>query len=347
MKKVKNWPKISFILLTLNGGEGVIKALESIKMQDYPLKKIDIVVIDDGSKDKSVEYARRYTNKVFRRPGNGLYKNWIFGLHEVTGEFVYYIEQDIELRGKNWIKQMIVPLIENKQLAASFTREGYPKKEQSWVAQFLSYHPLQCDPLYEFLTPPLSKSFIKKKKEYILCQFKLGELAPVGRFFYRVAFLKKTNNWKVKAYYDHDFLIVMVKSGFNLYAYVPQAGIFHSHARNLKHLLQKRMRNVDIHYFPYNNETEYRWLDTGDKIAVIKLCFFIVYANLFFPELIRGAYRSIKNKALVLLIQPVITLSVTDVLIWKFMHSQVGRKIILNSLTTLISNTKKSVKAFG
>jgi len=338
MKSSKiQWPKVSFILLTLNDEEGTRRCLESIRQQDYPQEKIDIVSVDNGSKDNSVKVAKSFGAKVLIDPKGTLYSNWIKGLHHIKGEYFFYVEQDIILRGKDFIKKMIYPLLIDKRLMGTYTKE-YPRSDMSWVARFLSYHVCQCDPLYEFLTPSIEQTFIEVHKKYIVSKFEIIKLPPICRVFYRVAYLKKTPNWKVKNYFDHDFMIQCLKSGYHYFAYVHEAGYFHFHARNLRHLLQKRVRNLGMHFFPYRDETEYKWLNTESKKEVVRILFWVIYANLFFPEAVRGIVRAIKHRDLVLLMQPIVAISVTDTLLWSFFINKVGQRIISESIKTLFSS---------
>ena len=90
-KKSMIWPKVSFILLTINGGDGVRKCLESVKHQDYPSHLIDVVVVDNGSTDESVNIAKSFGARVFVHPEGNLYTNWIRGLHKVRGEFAIIV----------------------------------------------------------------------------------------------------------------------------------------------------------------------------------------------------------------------------------------------------------------
>ena len=205
MQKQTKWPKVSFILLTFNGGSGVRKCLESVKKLDYPKNLIDVVVVDNGSQDESVKIAKKYDVGVLLHPEGNLYSNWVKGLHKVKGEFVFYLEQDIVLRNKNFIKEMIKPLLDDSRLVATFTKE-YPKGNMHWVSRYLSYHYSQCDTLLEFLFLKVEKSFIEKKNDYIVCKFEDKKIPPAARMFYRIKYLKKTPNWTTKNYFDHDFL---------------------------------------------------------------------------------------------------------------------------------------------
>ena len=334
MQKFK-WPKVSFILLTLNGGDGVRTCLESVKKLSYPRRLVDVVVVDNGSKDNSVNIAKRSGARVFVHPEGNLYSNWVRGLHKTKGEFVFYLEQDIILRNKNFIKDMIKPLLLDDRLIATFTKE-YPHKNMHWVPRYLSYHYSQCDPLLEYLFLKVEKSFIEKKRDYIVCKFEDKKIPPAARMFYRIKYLKKTPNWTTKNYFDHDFIINCVRSGYPYFGYVPKAGYYHYHATDFNHLLRKRTRNLGMHFFPEYGKYHYKVLDTKNKWEVIRMAGFIIYANLFFPAAIRGFLRFLKHRDWALLMEPIIVISVTDTLLWSFLKDKVGRKMITDSLKNIL-----------
>jgi glycosyltransferase involved in cell wall biosynthesis len=335
MSKVQTkWPKISFVLLTFNDGNGVRKCIKSVKKQDYPRNKIEIIVVDNGSTDNSVSIAKKLGARVFIEPEGTLYSNWVFGLHKVTGEYMFYLEQDIVLRGKNFIKEMIKPMLEDTRIIATFTKE-YPKKDMHWVTRFLSYHYSQCDPLLELLFDKLENKFVENHKKYKLCEFD-EKLQPACRMFYRIKYLKKTPNWKAENYFDHDFVINCVRSGFSYFAYVPEPGYYHYHVQDFKHFLQKRVRNMHMHYFDYYDKGDYITLNTKDKCQVIKLIGFVIYANSFILPTIRGFIRFLKHKDWVLLTEPIITIGATDALLLAFLKDKRGRRFISELFKTAI-----------
>jgi glycosyltransferase involved in cell wall biosynthesis len=332
-KKNINWPKVSFILLTLNGGNGVKRCLTSLWKQSYPKKLIDVVVVDNGSTDESVYIAREFGARVFIHPEGNLYSNWVRGLHVVNGKFVFYLEQDIVLRGKNFIKNMIKPLLNDSRLIASFTKE-HPKKDMNWTARFLSYHYSQCDPLLEFLFDKLENKIIERHDDYDVCKFD-HKLQPACRMFYRIKYLKKTKNWRAKNYFDHDFVINCVNAGYPYFAYVSEPGYYHYHVTSLKHLMTKRVRNMNMHYFDNYDKGDYTILNIKDKKQVLKLILFFFYANLIIPATIRGIIRFLKYKDWVLLTEPIVTVAVTDYLLLAFLKDERGRGYITRSVNTL------------
>jgi len=51
------YPKVSILIPTLNAESVLDECLRSIEMQDYPKDKIELIIADGGSKDKTLEIA--------------------------------------------------------------------------------------------------------------------------------------------------------------------------------------------------------------------------------------------------------------------------------------------------
>ncbi len=332
MSKIK-WPKISLIFVAFNDAQGVRRCLGSVKNQDYPQDKIDIVFVDDGSTDDSVKVAKSFGARVFVQPKGYIYKNWILGLHNIQGDYIFSLETDIVLAGKDFLKNMVSPMLADNRIIASFTDEK-PSSDMHWAARFLTYNIAMCDPFLEFLLDTVESKIIEKRKGYALCKFDEKLPSPV-RMFYRVEYLKRTPNWKAKNYFDHDFVINCVRSGYPYFAYVPNPGYVHYTVKSLKQLIDKRVRNVKMHFLPYYKNSEYIFLNSNKKSEVLKLILFVIYANLLFPAAARGLFRFLKHKDWVLLMEPIITIGVVDALIITFLKDKMGRMFILDSVKSL------------
>lgn len=84
-------PTLSVILITKNEAELVGQCLESVKWAD------EIIVVDSGSTDATVDICRRYTDKVVVNgwPGFGPQKNRALAL--ATGDWVLSIDADEQI----------------------------------------------------------------------------------------------------------------------------------------------------------------------------------------------------------------------------------------------------------
>lgn len=81
-------PKLSVITLALNEEHNIADCLESVKWAD------EILVIDSGSTDRTVDLAKRYTNNVLtvEWKGYGATKN--YALQHATGEWILWLDAD-------------------------------------------------------------------------------------------------------------------------------------------------------------------------------------------------------------------------------------------------------------
>lgn len=61
--QAKKLEPVSIIVPCYNDGDNIGKTIESLLNLDYPGEMIEIIVVDDKSKDNSVEVARRYAKK--------------------------------------------------------------------------------------------------------------------------------------------------------------------------------------------------------------------------------------------------------------------------------------------
>jgi glycosyltransferase involved in cell wall biosynthesis len=83
---------VSVIVPTFNGAAYLSDALSSIRNQTYP--KIQLIVVDDGSTDHSVEIARSYGALVIiqKRQGPGAARNT--GIRNSLGAHIAFLDQD-------------------------------------------------------------------------------------------------------------------------------------------------------------------------------------------------------------------------------------------------------------
>lgn len=339
----QKFPKITIAIPAKNDAKGLEKCLRSIKRQTYPQKKLEIIVIDDHSTDDTPIVAHKMGAKVLKNIYRG--KKIIntsevgkkIGLHAATGKYIYILEQDIELCGRNFFQKLVRPLEEDQSIVASFTREGVPNKRMTWPTRYISYHPAQCDPLYEFFTPSIESTITSSKHNYHICEYPTDNFPPFGRMMFRVDLIKHTEIWRWPGFFDLDSVALLVKKGHNKFAYSPSPGIYHFHAKTFHSLIFKRVRNLHAHFFPYQSESHFKWFNTQNKKDVAKIIFWVVYANLIIPATVRGIYKSFRHRDPILLLEPVIALLTTDVLLLHFIKNKDGQKMISNSLLTLFA----------
>jgi glycosyltransferase involved in cell wall biosynthesis len=88
-----NADRTAIIIPLYNGGPWIEQTLRSVQAQTRP--PIQIIVVDDGSTDDSVEKASRFPGvTVFRNPEKGANAAREFGLRQTDATFVAMLDQD-------------------------------------------------------------------------------------------------------------------------------------------------------------------------------------------------------------------------------------------------------------
>ena len=93
-------PKVSFAIPTLNNEETLDKCLYSIINQEYP--NLEIIIVDGYSKDRTIEIAKEYTNKIYFDDGM-LGSARQTGVEHSTGEILALFDSDIIIPHRKWL----------------------------------------------------------------------------------------------------------------------------------------------------------------------------------------------------------------------------------------------------
>jgi len=106
---LNNKPLVSVIIPTYNSERTIGVCLKSIREQSYP--NIEVIVVDNYSKDRTREIAEKLGAKVFQLDAERAEaKN--FGLKKAGGKYVCFIDSDMELTRS--VIEECVNLMENE-----------------------------------------------------------------------------------------------------------------------------------------------------------------------------------------------------------------------------------------
>lgn len=89
-------PFVTVLITTYNYGQFIEEAIDSVFAQDYPLDKIQILVVDDGSTDDTGERVKKYAGRIdyFYKPNGGQASALNFGFEKARGEIVVLLDAD-------------------------------------------------------------------------------------------------------------------------------------------------------------------------------------------------------------------------------------------------------------
>jgi glycosyltransferase involved in cell wall biosynthesis len=89
-------PLVSVVIDTYNFGRFIEEAVDSVLAQGFPRQQMEILVVDDGSTDDTVERVAKYGGRIqyFRKENGGQASAFNFGLARAQGEIVAFLDAD-------------------------------------------------------------------------------------------------------------------------------------------------------------------------------------------------------------------------------------------------------------
>lgn len=149
-------PRVSVVVPAHNEEGNIERCLISLINNDYPQDKLEIIVVDDGSKDDTTNIvkqckvdaiARRKKLKLIEKMHTGKVHTLNTGLRQITGDIIITIDADARL-APDAIRNIVTPFVEDGNVGAA---TGYveiqwdgTKKENFWKmflskCEFLEY----------------------------------------------------------------------------------------------------------------------------------------------------------------------------------------------------------------
>ncbi|MFH1905670.1 MAG: glycosyltransferase [bacterium] len=96
---------VSVIITTKNEEKNIKNCLRSIRNVTYPQDKIEIIVVDNNSTDRTKEIAYEYTERVYNfGPERSAQRN--FGIEKAKGKYILYLDADMIL-SENLISECV------------------------------------------------------------------------------------------------------------------------------------------------------------------------------------------------------------------------------------------------
>jgi glycosyltransferase involved in cell wall biosynthesis len=87
---------VSIVVTTKNEEKHISSCLESVLRQDYTADRLEIIVVDNNSVDRTKEIASRFTPLIFDHgPERSAQRN--FGIARARGRYILYLDADMTL----------------------------------------------------------------------------------------------------------------------------------------------------------------------------------------------------------------------------------------------------------
>ena len=304
--------KISFIIPTLNAQKVLNSCLKSIQQQNLSSQEYEILIIDGGSTDKTIQIAKKYNSKIIQNPLKTAEAGKAIGVKHAIGKYICLIDSDNILPQNDWIDKMIYPLESDKKIIGSEPIEFTYRKTAGIVERYSAL--IGANDPYAFITGVYDrKNYINyqwtglkidqiDKDKYILITLKPQTNIPTiganGTIF-RTNFLKQ--NLKTDYLFDIDIISQSINQNQkNIYFAKVKIGIIHTFCESSIPKFIKKQRRRLVDYYQYQKFRQYNW--TAKKNPQIK---FVIYTITFIPALIDTIKGYLNQPDIVWLLHPI------------------------------------------
>lgn len=226
--------KASIVIPTLNAGPLFVRLLDAIRLQKTDFE-FEVLVVDSGSNDGTVEVAERYGASVHRihksEFGHGEARN--LGTSLTGGEYVVLTVQDAVPFDRNWLAAMVEELDRDERVAGVYGRQ-IPH--------------LDAGPLTRATINGQASASPERAEKLLDDGSRLDELPPRRRrrlcAFDNVSSCIRRSVWegipfeKTKFGEDLRWGKRVIESGYKL-VYEPGSAVFHSHERGPSYDLRR------------------------------------------------------------------------------------------------------------
>lgn len=245
----KTLPSVSFIIPTLNADWILEKCLKSIRRQNYPASKIEIVIADGGSQDNTLKIAQKYKARIIPNPEVLHEPGKVRASKVAKGKILFFTDADNILAHQNWLAQMVRPFTQHPEVVGFLPQTTAPP-DSSGLNRYLGY--LFTDPFTWFVYqaaanprdyPRLYQPTLRTSS-YVLYKFPSQD-PPLFGLSQGVG--TRADFQRGKMGHNDDILagIKLMREG-GVIAYVPSATIYHYHVQGLGDFWRKyrwRVRN--------------------------------------------------------------------------------------------------------
>jgi len=284
----KNFPTVSFIIPTLNVEAILENCLASIARQDYPREKIEIILADAHSKDRTREIGKKFGAIILDDNGKNMEEGKRLALQHARGEYIVFVDSDNEITHPDFLRLAINGLVANPQ---ALGLESY-YLASSRMSSFCVYvtHLLHIsDPICWLMSAnPRLVARNGETERWVLpegtCSYPLG----ANGFVFRWADLQSVSAHE--KFQDTHVALFLMQNGKREWLRLRGRGVYHYYIQSLGKFVHKRRRSA-VHFMRVQQEMPVNWMKEKPLVPLWLAAFYCV--SFFGPasHTLRGIIR--------------------------------------------------------
>jgi len=199
---------ISVIVPAYNAETTLGDCLAALQEQSLSRDRYEIIVVDDGSTDRTAQVARRYDARLIRQPNAGPAAARNQGAQAARGEILLFTDADCE-PAPGWIERMLAPFHDPEVAGA---KGAYRTRQRELAARFVQ---LEYEDKYARMSHQDCIDFVDTysaayRRDVFLANGGFDALFPTA------------------SVEDQEFSFRLARKGYRL-VFVPQAIVYHRH----------------------------------------------------------------------------------------------------------------------
>lgn len=318
-----NLPTVSVIIATYNSIQTIQRCLSSVKAQQYPQEKIDVLIADGGSIDKTLQIAKKFKAKILHIPSrlqNAEYNKGV-AVRKAKGELLLMIDHDNILPHTDWLMDMVEPLLENRDIVGVETLRYKYDPSLSLLDRYFALFGAG-DPLAFYLGKADRLSYLYKTYNllgdwkdfgaYYVVKFSENHIPTLGAngFLIRRDILVKHAQIDSSHFYHIDVNVDIINKGYNTYAFVKNDIIHLTGYKDISNFLYRRKLFMEQFHFKKYQSRRYSVFMPQDTF---KLIIFIIYSVTFIKPTIDALRGYVKIRDIAWFLHPFLCISLLSI----------------------------------
>lgn len=123
-------PGVSVVIPTLNAERYLDECLGALRDQDYPRERVEIILVDAGSTDATLEIAGRHdVDRVLPNPLRTGEAGKAVGVRAAGQDLICMVDSDNVVVGTDWLSRMVRPFEDPEVISSEALRWDYRRED--------------------------------------------------------------------------------------------------------------------------------------------------------------------------------------------------------------------------
>jgi glycosyltransferase involved in cell wall biosynthesis len=253
----ENFPRLSFIIPTLNAEALLENCLASIARQTYPSGRYEIILADAHSTDRTRDIGKKNGAIILVDDGKNMEEGKRLALQHATGEFIVFMDADNEITDADYIELAVKALAANPP-AIGVESYYLPSPKMSSFCVYLTHLLHISDPIAWLMSAnPQLVARDGETERWTLPENSLSYPLGANGFVFRRADLESVN--ANEQFQDTHVALFLMRTGRREWLRIRGRGVHHFYIQTLWRFVQKRRRAV-VHFLRVQETAKTNWM---------------------------------------------------------------------------------------